>query len=251
MKTLKKVLGCLRKADNDYNLINNGDRICVGISGGKDSSILLYCLNLYKMFSKKDFEVIGVHLNLGFSEENIEPLRLFFEELNIPFYYHSSQIYDILKLHLDSDNKIQCSLCSKLRRGAIINIAKEYGCNKIAFGHHSDDAVETLFLNMIHGGRIATFQPIMFLERSETTFIRPLLYAYENDIDKLAIELNIPIMPSGCPNDKHTQRQEIKEMLHQIYHKYPGSKDNFQLMLRNQKQLLLFNPKEEEKNSSI
>lgn len=246
MKTLKKVLGCLRKADNDYNLIKDGDKICVGISGGKDSSALLYCLNLYKMFSKKDFEVIGIHLNVGFGQEDIEPLKDYFEKLNIPFYYHESQIYDILKLHLDKENKIQCSLCSKLRRGAIINIAKEYGCNKIAFGHHSDDAVETLFLNMLHGGRIATFQPIMNLERSETVFIRPLLYAYEIDIDKLVSELNIPIVKSLCPNDKHTERQEIKELLHEIYHKYPGSKDNFQLMLRNQEQICLFKPEKKE-----
>ena len=246
MKAVKKVLGCVRKADQDYAMIHDGDKICVGISGGKDSSALIYSLNLYKQFSKKDFEVIGLYIDLGFGQENIETVIDYFKPLGVEIKVVPSQIYDILKLNTDKEGHIECSLCSKLRKGALINAAKELGCNKIAFGHHSDDAVETLFMNMIHGGRVATFKPNMLLERSGVWLIRPLVYAYESDITKMVKELEIPISKNSCPNAGHTERQATKDMLREIYHNYPEAKNNFQLMLRNQKQLDLFEPIEKE-----
>jgi len=242
MKNVKKVLGCLRKADNDYDLIHDGDKICVGISGGKDSSVLLYCLNLYKLFSKKNYEILGIYCDLGFGNEGFDQLVEYFEQLGVKILRCETQIADILRLHLDKQNRIECSLCSKLRKGAVINFAKQYGCNKIAFGHHSDDAVETLFMNMIHNGKVATFQPKIYLERSEMWFVRPLIYAYENEITKMANELQIPISKNLCGNDGNTERAHVKEILKGLYHTYPEAKDNFQLMLRNKKQVDLFNP---------
>jgi len=241
MKVVKKVLGCLRKADQDYNLINDGDKICVGISGGKDSSTLLYCLHLYKMFSKKNYEIVPIYCHMGFADNNIDDLIEHFRNYDIEIIKYDTQISDILNLHKEDNGKISCSLCSRLRRGAIINAAKQYGCNKLAFGHHSDDAVETLFMNMIHGGRIATFKVDTHLERQDIHLIRPLIYVYENDIRKMANELEFPIIKSGCTNDGNSERQEMKEMLQEMYHKY-HCRDNFQLMLRNDEKVDLFHP---------
>lgn len=247
MKKIKKVLGCVRKADNDYKMIEDGDKIAVGLSGGKDSNVLLYCLYLYQMFSKKKFEIVGIHLDMGFDESDFSDIIEYFRKYNIEVISEPTQIYDILKLNKDNDGSISCSLCSKLRKGAIINKAKSLGCNKIAFGHHSDDAVETLFMNMIHGGRVSTFKPKMYLERSEVTFIRPLIYAYETDIAAVSRDLEIPTVKTACPNNGYSERANIKQMLGNIYHQYPGAKDNFQLMLRNYKNVDLFIP---EDNSS-
>ena len=246
MNPVKKVLGCFRKADNDYEMIENGDKIAVGVSGGKDSSVLIHCLHLYKMFSHKEFEVIGIYVDLGFGQEHIEKVVDYFKPYDVPIYIVKTQIYDILKLHLDKNDNIECSLCSKLRKGALVNAAKEYGCNKLALGHHSDDAVETLFMNMINGGRVATFKPKMLLERSGVTLIRPLVYAYENDISRMTTQLNIPVSKNVCPNNGHTERQAMKNMLKQLYKDYPSCKNNFQLMLRNQEQIDLFKPVKKE-----
>lgn len=234
--SIKKILSTVRKADEMFSLIEDGDKIGVGISGGKDSSLLLYALRLYQYLAKnslnKSFEIIGIHINLNFGEDDITPLENWFKDNDCPFYKEDSKVRDILELN-KKNNDIQCSLCSTLKKGAVIEAAKKLNCNKVAFAHHADDAIETLFLNMIYGGRINTFDPKMYLTTSKTTFIRPFALTFESDISKTCKELNIPIIKSGCPNDGFTKRQEIKEMLHSIYHNYPGSKDNFLLSLYN------------------
>lgn len=234
--SIKKVLATIRKADEMFNLINNGDKIAVGLSGGKDSTLLLYCLKLYKYLANnslnKDFEYIGIHIDLNFNEENNEELMKFIKENKLPYYEEKSKIKDILELNKKND-EIQCSLCSTLKKGAVVNAAKKINCNKVAFGHHADDAIETLFLNMIYGGRINTFDPIMHLENANVDFIRPLILTYESDIKKTCKELNIPVIKSGCPNDGFTKREDIKKLLHEIYHAYPSAKENFLLSLLN------------------
>lgn len=241
--TIKKILAQTRKADEMFNLIEDGDKIAVGISGGKDSSLLLYIMHLYQYLAKnslnKSFELVGIHINLNFGEEDISELKAFFESYNIDFYYEESKIADILKLNMKK-NKTDCSLCSTLKKGSVIKAAKMLNCNKVAFAHHADDAIETMFLNMIYGGRIATFDPKMYLTNSNTTFIRPFSLAFENDIRKACKEMNIPIIKSGCPNDGYTKRQEVKELLHSIYHKYPGAKENFLLSLYNHEKVNLY-----------
>ena len=250
MKSVKKVLGCLRKADNDYDLINDGDRICVGVSGGKDSSVLLYCLNLYKQFSKKDYEIIPVYCDMGFGNQGIDDLVEYFRKLGIEIRIYETRIAEILQLHPTNAGRLSCSLCSKLRKGAIINAAKELGCNKLAFAHHNDDALETLFMNMIHGGKVATFKPNTYLDKSGMILIRPLIYAYEKDIIRFASQLEMPISKNLCGNDGVTERQNMKELLRSIYHQYPQARDNFALMLRNHRQLSLFEPADEEDEES-
>jgi len=245
MSNIKKVLGCLRKADNDYDLINDGDKICVGVSGGKDSSILLYCLYLYQRFSQKKYQLIPIYCDLGFGDNSIDELIDYFKQFNLEIIIYPTQIKEILELHLTKEGKFECSLCSKLRKGAIIEAAKKYGCNKLAFGHHSDDAVETLFMNMIHGGRLATFLPNMYLSRMDINLIRPLIYAYENDISKTIRDLQIPIVDSKCSNDGNTERENIKKILENLYKTYK-CRENFQLMLRNYNKVQIFKPKEKE-----
>ena len=241
--SLKKVLASVRKADQDYHLIEDGDVIGVGLSGGKDSNLLLYVLHLYQYLAKntfnKNFEVIGIHIDLNFGEEDFKVIDDWFSKYPIRIHREKSKIADILKLNLKND-AIQCSLCSKLKKGAVIKTAKELGCNKVAFGHHADDAIETLFLNMIYGGKIATFDPKMHLETQDIMFIRPFIYAFEKDIKRACKDLDLPRIKSGCPNDGFTKRQDIKDMLHELYRTYPQAKENFLLSLHNSKQLNLF-----------
>lgn len=247
MKPIKRVLGCVRKADEDFSLIEDGDRIAVGISGGKDSSVLLYCLNLYKRFSKKNYEICGIYIDVGFGQNDIGPVLEYFENLGIQMYNVPSNIKDILDLNLDDEGNIECYLCSRLRKGALVTKARELGCNKIALGHHNEDALETLFMNMIEGGRIATFQPNMHLSRRGLVQLRPLIYAYENDISRMCAELEIPVSKNRCPNDGYTERQKMKEMVLQLYKEYPQAKNNLQLSLRNIEQLSLLKPNKNKK----
>ena len=241
--SVKKVLASMRKADLDYGLIENGDKIGIGISGGKDSNLLLYCLYLYRFLAKntfdKDFEIVGIHIDLNFGEEDFSIITDWFIKYPIDIVSERSKIADILDIHRKND-KIECSRCSTLKKGAVIQVAKRLGCNKVAFAHHSDDAIETLFLNMIYGARIATFDPKMHLTNQDVTFIRPFIYAFEKDIKKATREVALPSIKSGCPNDGFTKRQDIKELLHEIYHRYPHAKENFQLSLHNLDKLNLW-----------
>lgn len=239
----RKILAQIRKADSLFNLIEDGDKIAIGLSGGKDSSLLLYLIYLYKFLYEntyhKSFEFVGIHIDMGFGEDDFKPLLDWFSQYPINIVCEQSQIKEILELNKHND-KIDCSLCSTIKKGAVIRKAKELGCNKVAFAHHADDAIETLLLNMIYGGRIATFDPKMYLDNSETTFIRPFCMSFESDITKTCKQLEIPVIKSGCPNDGYTKRQEIKELLHSIYHKYPQAKENFLLSLYNKDKLNLY-----------
>lgn len=238
--TMKKVLGCIRKADEEFNMIKPGDKICVGVSGGKDSMLLLYCLSLYKKFATVPFDVVGVHIEMGFPNMDFSEADAFCKKNNITLYHEPSDVYEILKLNASDDGRLPCSLCSKFKKALVIDGAKKHGCNKVAFAHHGDDAVETLFMNMIYGGKIATFLPAMYLDRSNMHFIRPLIYAYESDIVSAVDEANIPIVVSTCPADKHTKREEFKHMLQELYKKYPQSKSNLLLSLSNEEQTMLW-----------
>ncbi len=253
--SMRVILGCLKKADLDYNLINDGDRIAVGVSGGKDSLVLLYALSLYQHFSHKNYSIIAINIGLGFENMDLSSIRKWCKQQQLEFHQIQSKplIYDVLKLHKTAD-KLPCSICSKMRKAAMNKAAKKYHCNKVAFAHHGDDAIETLLLNMTHGGRLATFAPKMHLSRENITFIRPLIYCYEKEINHTAKEANLPLVSNTCPNDQHTQRHEMKEILHQYYHRYPASHSNFLTMLSNIEQLDLWvkdNESEESANLLI
>lgn len=243
---LQEILRKIRKADQDYHLISDGDRIAVGVSGGKDSMVLLAALHMYSKFKEKNFQVVGIHIKLGFPDMDFSKVVRFCEKNGIEFHMEDSSVYEILKRNPDKNGRIKCSLCSKFKKATVIEAAKTYGCNKTAFGHHGDDAVETILLNAIYGGRIATFKPKMFLTNTQMMFIRPLIYCYESEILAAQERNEIPFVKSTCPNDGYTERQEMKEMLQALYQKYPCAKGNFLSMLSNEQQVDLWHKETEE-----
>jgi len=248
MYYMRDILGCIKRADEDYNLIDDGDVIAVGVSGGKDSNLLLYAMNAYKRMCEKTkkFEIVGIHILMGFPDMDTSVMEEYFKNLNIRLELVPSQAYEILKLNIQNNGRLPCSICSKIKKAVVIENALKFGCNKVAFAHHGDDAIETLMMNMIFGGRIATFKPKMYLDRSKITFIRPFTYAREAQINKACKKLDIPLVISTCPNDKHTERENMKTMLKDLYHKYPMAKDNFLLMLHNLEKLDLWEKAKEE-----
>lgn len=243
---LKQILRDIRRADNDYQMIQDGDIIGVGVSGGKDSMVLLTALAMYAKFKGKKFTVKGIHISLGFPDMHFDEVEAFCKDHQIEFHIFPSQVYQILQRNKDKNGDLKCSLCSKFKKATVIDAAKQLGCNKVAFGHHSDDAVETLLMNMIHGGKIATFRPKMFLTNTQMMFIRPLIYAYERDILDAQKRNEIPFVKSTCPNDGYTERQEMKEMLQDLYEKYPMARHNFIYMLSNQQQIDLWKKEKKE-----
>ncbi len=237
---LHTILGDIRKADQDYHLIDDGDRIAVGVSGGKDSMVLLTALHMYSKFADRNFEVVGIHIKLGFPNMDFSEVVAFCRQQGITFYQFDSQVYEILKRNPDKEGNIKCSLCSKFKKATVIDAAKKLNCTKVAFGHHSDDAVETLLMNAIHGGKLATFLPKMYMSRTDTTFIRPLVYSYESDILSALERNQIPFVKSTCPNDGYTERQAMKDMLQEFYSSYPMAQKNFIRMLYNEDQVELW-----------
>lgn len=241
MKYIRRVLAALRQADERFALIDPGDKILIGVSGGKDSLCLLKALSIYGLFAKKDFAFQPVLLNLGFPGFNPEPLKEYCESLGHPLLIEdSSFVYDVLKAHAKEGKHLPCSICSRMKKAAMNAVAHRLGFNKVAFAHHKDDAIETLFMNMIHGGRVATFEPKMYLEKSQITFIRPLVLATESDLAHMAIEEGLPVLASPCPAAGFTEREATKELLQSLYQKYPESEENFKAMLSNYEGFQLF-----------
>ena len=239
MKAIRTLLACILKADQTYNLINHGDKIIVGLSGGKDSLALLYCLNLYRKFSHTDFELQPVTLDLGFPGFNPEPLQKFCESIGLNLIVQDSkEVYQILTIQQEKQKlkHLPCSICSRMKKAAINKVANELGYNKVAFAHHADDAIETLIMNEIYGGRIATFSPKMHLENANIDFIRPFLLVHEKDIKQFIKEENINVMGSSCPADKNTTREDIKVLLNNLYHQFPKAKESFLSMISNYEQ---------------
>ncbi len=232
MRYLRKVLASLRKADELFSLIEDGDHIALGISGGKDSLCLLMAMSIYTKFSKKDFKVVPICLDLGFPGFDPKPMQEYAESLGLKLIVEDSrEVYPILQSHVKKEGHLPCSICSRMKKAAINAAAKKYGCKKVAFAHHKDDAVETLFMNMIHGGKVNTFEPMMHLEKADITFIRPFILVGEDDLIGMAKEENLPVMDKVCPADGYTERQYTKELLASIYKDHPEAEENFSSML--------------------
>lgn len=234
MNEIKTILAAIRIADAKFSLIDSNDRICVGISGGKDSMILLFALHLYSKFNHTNFTIVPCIIDLGFDNFNPLILEEYCQKLGLKLeVYDGRNVFPILKLNQKDEKHLPCSICSRMKKNLINKAAKKFNCNKVAFAHHKDDAVETLFLNEIYGGRIATFAPKMHLDNDNITFIRPLILVDEKLIIKASKSLNIPVLKSNCPADKHTEREVIKNTLSDLYKKFPTSKENFLTMLSN------------------
>ncbi|MBW6410591.1 tRNA 2-thiocytidine biosynthesis TtcA family protein [Clostridium weizhouense] len=233
---MQKLLSKMRQAINDFDLIQDGDKIAVGLSGGKDSLTLLHLLNSYKNFSPQKFELIAITLNPG--EVDNSPLHTLCEELNVPFYEIQTEIkkivFDIRK------EKNPCSLCANLRRGALNDNAEKLGCNKVALGHHKDDALETLMLSMFYEGRINCFSPKTIMDKNNLTLIRPMVYITEESIKNITKKYNYPVIKNPCPADGKTKREDIKILIKDLNNKIPNLKKNLFGCLNNSDQLFIW-----------
>jgi tRNA 2-thiocytidine biosynthesis protein TtcA len=241
MKSIKGILGGIRQADQKFALFEEKDRIMIGVSGGKDSMVLAYALIQYQRFNFVNFEIVPAILDLGFPGFDATKIKEFFTNIGSELkVIDCSDVYKILKIQQKEAKHLPCSICSRMKKAAMNKAAKELGCNKVAFAHHADDAIETLFLNEIYGGRVATFQPKMHLERANIDFIRPLILVREDEIIACQKEEGIPSFLSHCPNDGVTMRASMKSLLKDIYKTYPTSKGNFLTMLSNYEREALF-----------
>lgn len=212
-----------KKAIINYGMINDEKNIMVGLSGGKDSSVLLYTLKKFQAISKYKFHLAAGHISLGFPGEDVSLLDQYCRELDVPFYHEKTQIGPLVFDVRKEENP--CSLCAKMRRGALNNLAKENGFDKVALAHHQDDVVETLLLKTFFEGRIACFNPVTYLDRRDLTVIRPLIYVPEAQIAYFARKTNIPIITNPCPASGKTKRQEMKDLLALMDQMSPLGKD--------------------------
>lgn len=221
-KALNEFTGIIRRAVDDYGMIEAGDKIAVGVSGGKDSMILLLALNHLKKYYPKPFELEAITIELGFEGMDFTPVKEMCAELGIPYTCLKTDIKEIVFDVRKEENP--CSLCAKMRRGALNDAIRERGINKLALGHHFDDAVETFMMSLLFEGRLSCFRPLTFLDRSGVTQIRPMVYVGEQKISNLADKLNVPIVENPCPQDKTSKRHEIKMLLKTMGADYPDMK---------------------------
>ena len=215
MENMKRVLSYTRRAVDDYNMIEEGDRIAVGVSAGKDSLTLLCSLAGLRRFYPKKFDLIAVTVDMGFEpKQDLSPIAALCSELGVEYHVVPSEIYKIIFEVRKEKNP--CSLCAKMRRGALHNAAKELGCTSVALGHHFDDVVETFMLNLFFEGRLGCFSPVNYLSRVGIKLIRPMIYMPEKDVAEFARKNELPVLSSPCPADKNTQREEMKQLLRKL-----------------------------------
>lgn len=219
---MQKIMGYIRRAVTEYKMLEDGDRVAVGVSGGKDSLALLAGLAGVRRFMGIDFAMSAVSLDNGFPgvQTDFSPIERLCEKLEVPFFLRRTQIGTIVFAERGESNP--CSLCARMRRGVLHDAAKELGCNKIALGHHYDDAVETFLMNLINEGRVGCFSPVSYLSRKDLTMIRPLVFAPEREIANAVRRAELPVVKNPCPVDGCTERQWTKEFLADLEKTHPG-----------------------------
>lgn len=228
---LQQVLSLTRKAVDEYKMIEKGDKIAVGISGGKDSLTLLYALAALRRFYPNPFELYAVTVDLGFNNFNLSKIESLCRELQVPYKIVRTEIADIVFKQRKETNP--CSLCAKMRKGALNQALIEMGCNKVAYAHHKDDIVETMMMSLIYEGRLHTFEPKTYLNRTEITVIRPLLFIQEADVIGFMHKQNLPVAKSPCPMDGHSKREYVKQLLQNLNRENPGVKERMFTAIHN------------------
>ena len=219
----QQLLSFTRKAVDEYQMIQEGDHIAVGISGGKDSLTLLYALHGLKRFYPNKFELSAITVDLGYEEFDLSPVHELCQELGVPYKVVKTDIAHILFEERKESNP--CSLCAKMRKGALNDAVKEMGCNKVAYAHHKDDIIETMLLSLIFEGRFHSFSPKTYLDRMDLTVIRPIMFVDEADVIGFKNKYNLPVVKSKCPVDGYTKRQYVKELVKQLNTEHPGAKN--------------------------
>ncbi len=220
---LQQLYSYTRKAIDDYHMIDEGDHIAVGISGGKDSLAMLYALNGLKRFFPVSFSLTAVTVDLGFENLNLDRITALCAELGVPYHIVKTDIGRII--FEDRKESSPCALCAKMRKGALNQAMKELGCGKVAYAHHKDDVVETMLLSLIFEGRFHSFAPVTYLDRMDMTVIRPLIYVQEADVIGFVNKYDIPVVKSPCPADGHTKREYVHLLLQQLNRENPGVKE--------------------------
>lgn len=221
LREIQRILSTVRRAVEQYHMIGDGDRIAVGVSAGKDSLTLLCALAELRRFLPASFELCAITIDMGFKDGfDLSGVETLCAQLNVPYRVVKTEIAEIIFDVRKEPNP--CSLCARMRRGALHDAAKEHGCNKLALGHHYDDVVETFMLNLFFEGRIGCFQPVTYLSRKDLTMIRPLVYTSEKEIKHFARRAALPVCKSPCPADKHTERERMKEYLANFDREHPG-----------------------------
>lgn len=220
---LQRLLSLTRQAVDDYSLIQQGDKIAIGVSGGKDSLTLLYALHGLKQFYPKQFDVSAITVDLGFGNFDLTAIRSLCNDLSIGYTVIPTEIGKILFETRNESNP--CSLCAKMRKGALNQAAKTMGCNKIAYAHHRDDLIETMLLSLIYEGRFYSFSPNTYLDRTGLSVIRPMVYIQEADILGFKNRYHLPVCKNPCPVDGKTKREYVKKLTRSINAEAPGVKD--------------------------
>ena len=219
---MQNMMGRIRRCAEDYNMIAEGDKIAVGVSGGKDSLTLLYLLAALRRYYPAHYELQAVTIDMGLPGMDFSPVAALCEKLEVPYQIKKTEIGPIIFDYRHERNP--CSMCAKMRRGALNDVLLSLGCNKIALGHHFDDAVETFLMSLLYEGRIGCFEPVTYLSRTDVTQIRPLLYVKERQVVNAAKRLELPIVENPCPANGETRRQEIKELIASLEGRYPDLK---------------------------
>ena len=219
MDTLNSLTGMVRRCVDDYNMISPGDRIAVGISGGKDSLVLLAALSHLKRYYPAPFELEAITIDAGFECIDFSGVEAMCAELGVPYTRVPTDIREIVFDARQESNP--CSLCAKMRRGALNTTLKARGCSKLALGHHFDDAVETFAMSLLFEGRLNCFAPVSYMDRMDVTMIRPLLYVGELRSANMAKALSLPVVTSTCPMDRTSRRREVKDLLDTLSAAYP------------------------------
>lgn len=222
---LQQLYSRVRRALDDYNMIEDGDKIAIGISGGKDSLTLLYALAGLRKFYPKKYDLVAISVDLGIAEINMSDVQKLCEKLEIPLTLISTQIGPII--FEERKESSPCSLCAKMRKGALNEAALDLGCNKVAYAHHMDDIIETMFLSMIYEGKFYTFPPVTKLDKTNLMVIRPLMYVLEADVIGFKNKYELPVVKNPCPADGYTRREYTKQLIRQINQENPGVKKRF------------------------
>ncbi len=220
---LQQLLSFTRRAIDDYGMIQEGDSIAIGISGGKDSLALLHAMKGLMRFYPKKFTIHAITVDLGFQNLDLEAIKHMCKELEVPYTIIETEIAKIV--FEDRKESNPCSLCAKMRKGALNESIKKLGCNKVAYGHHKDDVVETMLLSLLFEGRFHSFSPNTYLDRSDITVIRPFLYMNESDVIGFVKKYQLPVVKSPCPVDGHTKREYAKNLLKELNTTNPGAKE--------------------------